>query len=105
MFFRVIHWVLEVVDGSGKSKVFGVYTSIQDLIEKGLNLAGPEVENNQVRLTLVKLDSAEPPLGQWFDSIEVLEDELKPFIESGELEIETVNTLIEAFRKRGKVTH
>ena len=105
MFFRVIHWVLEVVDSSGKSEVYGVYTSIQDLIEKGLHLAGPEIKNNQVRLTLVKLDSAEPPLGQWFDSIECLENELKPFVESGELEIETLNTLIDEFRKRGKVTH
>ena len=64
MMFRRLYWVAEQVDKDGRSKVTGVYTSIQDLIQKGLHWCDGN-EASDFRLTLVKPDSFNCPLGVW----------------------------------------
>lgn len=58
--FRRLYWVAEQVEPSGRSKVTGVYTSIQDLIHKGLHWCEG---SGFYRLTLVKPDSFNSPIG------------------------------------------
>ncbi len=61
MIFRRLYWVAEQVDLSGQSKVTGVFTSIQDLIYKGLHWC--DGGTGYYRLTLLKPDSFNCPIG------------------------------------------
>ena len=61
MMFRRLYWVAEQVDKNGQSKVTGVYTSIQDLIHKGLHWC--DEASGAYRLSLVKPDSFNKPIG------------------------------------------
>lgn len=84
MMFRRLYWVAEQVAPDGKSSVTGIYTSIQDLIHKGLHWCDESGEN-LFRLTLLKPDSFNCPLGVWVSpKFEGLHDELRQFVESNE---------------------
>lgn len=61
MMFRRLYWVAEQVDRNGHSKVTGVYTSIQDLMHKGLHWC--DGTSAGFRLTLVKPDEFNAPIG------------------------------------------
>jgi hypothetical protein len=62
MMFRKLYWVTEGVNADHDSMVLGVFTSIPDLIKHGL----PTAENYPTyRISLVKLDAVQPPLGTW----------------------------------------
>ncbi|BBO23070.1 MAG: hypothetical protein QY327_08025 [Fimbriimonadaceae bacterium] len=65
MMFRKLYWVTEQVEADGASKVTGVYTSIHDLVEKGIRWLGERGDGQHFRLSLVKLDSGKAPLGVW----------------------------------------
>lgn len=65
MLFRRLYWVAEQVDPNGRSKVTGVYTSIQDLMGKGLRWCEEGPCAAKLRLTLVKPDSFNCPIGVW----------------------------------------
>lgn len=65
MKFRKLYWVTEVLGDDDKSAVSGVYTSIHDLLERGLHWPQDMTAHAGFRVTLVKLDSDKPPLGQW----------------------------------------
>jgi len=64
MMFRRLYWVTEQVQRGGTSQVTGVYTSIPDLIHRGLRWIGDH-KGCEFRLTLVKLDCEREPLGSW----------------------------------------
>ena len=84
MMFRRLYWVAEQLDGTGCSKVTGVYTSIQDLIPKGLHWCS-DVDGKGYRLTLVKPDSFNCPLGVWESpSFEGLTNALQEFVATNE---------------------
>jgi hypothetical protein len=84
MMFRRLYWVAEQLDQKGCSKVTGVYTSIQDLIQKGLHWCA-DVDGQSYRLTLVKPDSFNSPLGVWQSpSFEGLANALQEFVETNE---------------------
>lgn len=99
---RFLHWVLEVVEPDGKSHVHGVYTSIPDLVDRGFH-GDASIADKDCRLTLVQLDSAQPPLGTWFASVGELERDLEPFVASGEIDRKHCDLLIKTVRERGKV--
>ena len=62
MMFRKLYWVTEGVNADHDSMVLGVFTSIPDLIKNGL----PTAERYpSYRISLVKLDSPQTPLGTW----------------------------------------
>jgi hypothetical protein len=86
MMFRRLYWVVEEVEKSGRSQVIGVYTSIQDLINRGLGCVD---SGNEIRLTLTKLDSTKPPLGCWASPrFENIEKDLEEYVQTDEFTVE-----------------
>jgi hypothetical protein len=94
--FRKLYWVTEYIDGDGRSRVAGVYTSIPDLIRHGLT----HPEETRIRLSLTKLDSESMPIGTWespgFDG---LEPALEPFVHTEEFTADQCSALLTAVRK------
>ncbi|MBV6458340.1 MAG: hypothetical protein HONBIEJF_01467 [Fimbriimonadaceae bacterium] len=87
MMFRRLYWVTEVSE-AGNVRVAGVYTSIPDLIEKGL-------ENGAVtRISLVKLDSCDGPLGRWESpSFGNMREDLQAYVATGEFALDEIQSL------------
>lgn len=95
MVFRKIYWVTEQIDLAGKSHVTGVFTSIPDLMSKGLRWVNGEAgQFSGFRLSLVKLDCDGDVLGSWqspgFDNLAA---DLQPYIATQEFSIEDVQQL------------
>jgi hypothetical protein len=88
--FRRLYWVKEIVEGDGTSKVVGVYTSIPDLIEHGMDHQATQ----SLRLSLVQLDRKDGCLGVWtpanFDS---LTEDLQKYVQTDEMSQEHLNRL------------
>ncbi len=102
MMFRRLYWVVEEVEQTGQSQVIGVYTSIQDLINRGLGCVDT---GNDIRLTLTKLDSTKPPLGCWASPrFEELETDLEEYIRTDEFTQEQCKALVDSLHKLYKVT-
>jgi hypothetical protein len=81
------------VGGDSKSRVTGVYTSIPDLVHKGLRWSD-EINGHGLKLTLVKPDTFDKPLGCWNGpEFPGMIDDLRAFIESHEISEEECNTL------------
>ncbi|RYG31279.1 hypothetical protein EON81_23250 [bacterium] len=93
MMFRKLYWVSETVAADLSSNVLGVYTSIHDLIDRGLRPRSGE----SLRLTLTKLDSSKEPFGVWSDAHpDELVPGLQPFVETEEFTTESVLSLVKA---------
>ena len=91
--FRRLYWIVEQVSGEGKSRVTGVYTSIPDLVGRGLNWSD-EVHGRGLRLTLVKPDTFDKPLGSWTGpEFPGMVEDLRAFVASHEITEEELNTL------------
>lgn len=98
MMFRKLYWVSEAVAEDGRSRVLGVYTSIPDLVAKGLRH-----DSQRLRLNLCKLDGAKDPLGVWDDEgFAGLAAYLAPFVESEEFSAEHVAMLDLALQERAR---
>lgn len=100
MKFRKIYWVTEQLDGAGVGRLSGVYTSVADLIARGLAMKEGVPGSEGFRLSLVQLDSTRPPLGTWtspgFDGIA---QGLQEYVGTGELtgtEIENLQQALAA---------
>jgi hypothetical protein len=98
--FRRLYWVVEQLDTEGRSRVTGVYTSIPDLIHKGLNWCS-DFSGKNVRLSLVKPDTFDRPLGMWTpDNLSDFATELSAFIKTNEMteaEIKDLKAALEQF--------
>jgi len=93
MMFRRLYWVTEVSEG-GNAHIAGVYTSIPDLIEKGLD--GRAV----TRISLVKLDSCDGPLGLWeAPSYGNLREDLQAYVATGEFALDEIQALASAVQE------
>ncbi len=100
MMFRKLIWVSESVAADLTSSVLGAYTSIPDLMERGLR---PR-EGESLRLTLTKLDSRKEPFGVWSDAHpDDLVAGLQPFVETEEITTESVLALVEALKTKNAV--
>ncbi|MBL8068570.1 MAG: hypothetical protein JNM28_08975 [Armatimonadetes bacterium] len=87
MKFRRLYWVTEQVAESGESCVIGVFTSIHDLRVKGVKWCDGCAHKGSFRVTLVKLDSPEMPLGKWEGpDFAGIEGDLHTFVETGEFD-------------------
>lgn len=99
MKFRRLYWVTEQIADSGESCVVGVFTSIHDLRVKGVKWCDGCAHSGGFRVTLVKLDSQDMPLGSWsgpgFDGIE---DDLQPFVATGEFDEPSITQLASDLR-------
>ncbi len=99
MMFRKLYWVTEQLQ-NGSTSVTGVYTSVHDLIKSGLSWRGETTPDTTLRLTLVKLDSSNGPLGQWDASnLSALGSDLEPFVKTDEFRLDEVLDLVEALGK------
>jgi hypothetical protein len=102
MKFRRIYWVTEQFDEKGGSQVAGVYTSIPDLIDKGLRWDEGTPGRAGFRITLVKLDSMKSPLGTWHGpEFAGLDESLKEYIGTGEFNEGDCIQLVDAVRSFG----
>lgn len=95
--FRKLYWVTEQIASDGKGRVTGVYTSIPNLVREGLACN----DLNNLRLTLMKLDSENGSLGTWdgptFDG---LEGKITEFVETDEFSAEHCKTLMGALASK-----
>lgn len=97
--FRRLYWVVEQIDLDGKSRVTGVYTSIPDLIHKGLNWCS-DLNGHIVRISLVKPDTFDSPLGCWHATdLDKMVEELKAFVKTNEMTESEISDLRFAFEK------
>ena len=96
MRFRRIYWVTEKLFEDGHSEVAGIYTSIPDLIDVGLQNSGKDF-----RLNLCELDCPSAPLlcleKPEFSS---LVEKLSPMIKDGEFSSEDVSRLSQALNSK-----
>lgn len=89
--FRRLYWIVEELGDAGESRVTGVYTSIPDLVHRGLK-AGLSL-----RLTIHKPDTYDAPLGQWTnETFGEIADGLQTFVQTHEYSVDEVKTLTEA---------
>jgi hypothetical protein len=78
--FRRLYWIAEQVDNEGRSRVTGVYTSIQDLVHRGLHWC-EDLPGRTLRLTIIKPDTFNTPLGTWTSpDFDGLVDEMKGYV-------------------------
>ncbi|MFM9871863.1 MAG: hypothetical protein ACKVQS_00195 [Fimbriimonadaceae bacterium] len=100
MKFRKLYWVTEQVGTDGNSKVIGTYTSIHDLRTKGIRWDEECDLKSSFRVSLVKLDSSKISMGCWQGpSFSGLEEELQPFVETGEFDEPSIIQLATDLRK------
>ena len=98
--FRKLIWVSESVAADLTSSVLGAYTSIPDLMERGLRARDGE----SLRLTLTKLDSKKEPFGVWSDSHpDDLVAGLQPFVDTEEITADSVIALVAALKAKHAV--
>jgi hypothetical protein len=96
MMFRRLYWVTEELGENG-SRVTGVYTSIPDLINRGLRWTGEP--QSGFRISLIKLDCDREPLGTFVSPrYEGLEERLGDFIKTEEFSEEQRTALIEGLQ-------
>ncbi len=99
MKFRRIYWVTEQLGRQGHSHVAGVYTSVHDLIERGLVYMDGLDSGGGLRVSLVQLDSATRPLGTWVSpDFAGLEEDLREFVQSQELSAQECESLASSLR-------
>lgn len=100
MKFRRLYWVTEQLGEDGTSEVIGVYTSIPDLVEDGLEWCDGIERKSKFRLSLVKLDSKKKPLGCWVSpDFQALSDDLEEYVKTQEFSSVECETLIDALKK------
>jgi hypothetical protein len=99
MKFRKLYWVTEQLDEGGRSQIGGVFTSIPDLIEGGIHWQEDGGKPQAFRLSLVKLDSRNRPLGCWTSpDYPGIEDDLAEYIRTQEFGPTEIEELLTALR-------
>ncbi len=98
MTFRRLYWITERRLDGGAYEATGVYTSIHDLMERGL----PR-HTGGLRLAIVKLDSDGDPLGRYASpAFEGLAEDLLTYVRTEEITEDQRQTLIRALQGRSE---
>jgi len=98
MMFRKLYWVTEEVASDGGTGIHGVYTSIPDLIRNGIDARNGKASN--LRLSLVKLDCADGPLGIWqAPKFEGLSEDIQKYVHTDEFSADQAKLLVERLAK------
>ena len=96
MTFRRLYWITERAADGGAFEATGVYTSIYDLLHRGL----PRHDGG-IRLTIVKLDSDADPLGRYASPLfEGLAEDLLTYVGTEEITEDQRQTLLGALKAR-----
>lgn len=99
MKFRKIYWVTEQLAHNGQSQVAGVFTSIHDLMTRGIQWMDQIPHKDSFRLNLTQLDSDRPPLGTWSSpDFSGIEADLQEFVNSDEMNAQEVEALASELR-------
>jgi hypothetical protein len=94
MTFRRLYWITEHVKSDGSTQASGVYTSVYDLIERGL----PR-HRNGLRLTIAKVDSDADPIASYVSpGFGKLEDDLLTYVKTEEITEDQRQSLMRALR-------
>lgn len=92
--FRRLYWIAEQLNADGTSRITGIYTSIQDLCHGGLQWS-PKCNSKVIRLTLMKPDCFDQPLGSWVSpSFGDIATDMRTYVDSNEYTEEEVKLLI-----------
>ena len=103
MMFRRLYWVTEDVNANGNSGVNGVYTSIPDLVKNGIESRNGK--SSKLRLSLVKLDCADGPLGVWeAPNFAGIEESLQEYVRTDEISADQCKSLVDQLKKVGSAT-
>ena len=98
MTFRRLYWITERLLDGGAYEATGVYTSIYDLLNRGL----PRHEGG-LRLTIVKLDSDSDPLGRYASpAFGGLAEDLLTYVKTEEITEDQRQTLVRALESRAE---
>ncbi len=99
MKFRKLYWVTEQVGSDGCSEIAGVYTSIPDLVDRGIQWKDGIDGRVGFRLTLVALDSKKKPLGTWvLPEFGGIEQDLNEYVVSQEFSTSEIESLLDALK-------
>ena len=94
--FRRIYWITERLHKDGASEATGIYTSIYDLVTRGL----PRHPDG-LRLTIAKVDAEEDPTARYVSpDFAALDGDLEPYVRSGEITEEQRRMLRDALDAR-----
>ncbi|MBS1709705.1 MAG: hypothetical protein JSS65_13415 [Armatimonadetes bacterium] len=105
MKFRRLYWVTEQVGLDGTSHIGGVYTSINDLLERGLHWDADSDKTASFRVSLVKLDSTKPPLGQWSSpDFSGMRAALQEYVETDEFNAQECELLVDNLHQFAKAS-
>lgn len=98
MTFRRLYWITEHVRSNGSTMASGVYTSVYDLIERGL----PR-HRDGLRLTIAKVDSDADPIASYTSpGFAGLEDDLLTYVKTEEITEDQRQSLLKALRALGQ---
>lgn len=96
MKFRKLYWVTEQLNNDGQSQLRGVYTSIFDIRSKGFKWLESCGDHKGIRVSLVKLDSMDKPLGTWSSpNFDNMREDLQQYISTGEFDEQSCDELVE----------
>ncbi len=96
MTFRRLYWITERLHEDGTSEATGVYTSIHDLVQRGL----PRHDGG-LRLTIAKVDADADPLDRYSSpGFEGLAEDLVPYVATEEITEEQRRSLLAALTAR-----
>lgn len=96
MMFRRLYWVTEEVGNDGSSAVTGVYTSIPELVNVGIESRNGQI--SKLRLNLVKLDCS-GPLATWqAPEFGGVEERLQEFVRTDEFSADHCKMLVDALK-------
>lgn len=94
--FRRLYWITERLEDDGTSLATGIYTSVYDLVNRGL----PR-HTDRLRLTIAKVDSEEDPIGRWTSpGFDGLAEELSKYVATEEITEDQRRTLVAALAAR-----
>jgi hypothetical protein len=97
MKFRKLYWVTEQIGSDGASEIGGVYTSIPDLVDRGIQWKDGIECREGFRLTLVALDSKKKPLGTWvLPDFGGIAQDLSEYVTNQEFSNSEVESLVDA---------
>jgi len=96
--FRRLYWVTEEVSANGSSGLGGVFTSIPDLVHNGIEKRNGKP--SKLRLSLVKLDCPDGPLGVWEGpKFEGIADSLQDYVRTDEFSADQCKLLVDQLAK------
>ncbi len=103
MTFRRLYWVTEEIQSNGGSGVTGVFTSIPDLIKKGIGSRNGSA--GRLRISLVKLDGVDGPLGIWeAPGFAGIDDALQNYVKTDEFSPDQCQSLVDELKKLGSAS-